>query len=474
MTKTYDAIIIGTGQAGPYLAQRLVGAGMKVAIIERKLFGGTCVNTGCVPTKTMIASAHAAYMVRRAADFGVVNNGPVNVDMKLVKSRKDAISGQSRTAVESWLRGMTNCTVYQGHGRFESSKEVSVGSERLTADRIFINVGGRAALPRMPGIEEMPGIEGVPYLNNSSILDVDFLPRHLIVVGGGYVGLEFAQMYRRFGSEVTIIGRAPRLARDEDEDVSAAIKEIIEHEGANVRVNATCIGFSRRGEDVVAHVDCASGDREVSGSHVLLAVGRRPNTDDLGLTEAGVAVDKRGYIVVDDQLRTSVPGIWALGDCNGKGAFTHTAFNDAEIVGANLLDDDPRKVSDRITAYALYIDPPLGRAGLTEEEVRKSGRRALIGRRPMTKVGRAIEKGETQGFMKIIVDAQTHEILGAAILGTGGDEAIHSILDVMYARAPYTVIQRAMHIHPTVSELIPTMLGELQPLSDTAGSAVAH
>jgi pyruvate/2-oxoglutarate dehydrogenase complex dihydrolipoamide dehydrogenase (E3) component len=296
---------------------------------------------------------------------------------------------------------------------------------------------------------------------------VDFLPRHLIVVGGGYVGLEFAQMYRRFGVEVTIIGRAPRLARDEDEDVSSAIREILEHEGINVRLNATCIGFSRRGEEILAHVDCAVGDREVSGSHVLLAVGRRPNTDDLGLTNAGVAVDKRGYIVVDDQLRTSVAGIWALGDCNGKGAFTHTAFNDAEIVGANLLYNDPRKVSDRINAYAVYIDPPLGRAGLTEAEVRKSGRRGLIGRRPMTKVGRAVEKGETQGFMKILVDAQTHEILGAAILGTGGDEAIHSILDVMYSRAPYTVIQRAMHIHPTVSELIPTMLGELQPLSDT-------
>jgi pyruvate/2-oxoglutarate dehydrogenase complex dihydrolipoamide dehydrogenase (E3) component len=316
----------------------------------------------------------------------------------------------------------------------------------------------------------MPGIEGVPYLTNSSIMDVDFLPRHLVIIGGGYVGLEFAQMYRRFGSEVTIIGRAPRLARDEDEDVSTAIREILEREGIQVRLNATCIGFSRRGEEILAHVECASGDPEVSGSHVLLAVGRRPNTDDLGLSNAGVTVDKRGYIVVDDQLRTSVPGIWALGDCNGKGAFTHTAFNDAEIVGANLLDNDPRKVSDRITAYALYTDPPLGRAGLTEEEVRKSGRRALIGRRPMTKVGRAVEKGETQGFMKIIVDAQTHEILGAAILGTGGDEAIHSILDVMYAKAPYTVIQRAMHIHPTVSELIPTMLGELQPLSAAAGA----
>jgi pyruvate/2-oxoglutarate dehydrogenase complex dihydrolipoamide dehydrogenase (E3) component len=464
MTKTYDAIVIGTGQAGPFLAQRLAGAGMKVAIIERKLFGGTCINTGCTPTKTMVASAYAAHMVGRAADFGVVNNGPASVDMKRVKSRKDAISGQSRTEVENWLRGMANCTVYQGHGRFESSKEVSVGPERLTADRIFINVGCRAVLPQMRGIDE------VPYLNNSSIMDIDFLPRHLVIVGGGYIGLEFAQMYRRFGSEVTIIEMGSHLAGHEDEDVSTAIRGILELEGINIRANATCIGFSKRGEDILAHVDCINGDPEVSGSHVLLAVGRRPNTDDLGLTEAGVAVDKRGYIVVDDHLHTSVPGIWALGDCNGKGAFTHTAFNDAEIVGANLLGNDPRKVSDRITAYALFIDPPLGRVGLTEAEVRKSGRHALIGLLPMTKVGRAVENGETQGFVKIVVDAQTHEILGAAILGTGGDEAIHSILDVMYAKAPYTVIQRAVHIHPTVSELIPTMLGELQSLSDTAGA----
>jgi pyruvate/2-oxoglutarate dehydrogenase complex dihydrolipoamide dehydrogenase (E3) component len=462
MIKTYDAIIIGTGQAGPFLAQRLAGAGMKVAIIERKLFGGTCINTGCTPTKTMVASAYAAHTVSRAADFGVINNGAASVDMTLVKARKDAISGQSRTGVESWLRGMANCSVYQGHALLESPTEVSVGAERLTADRIFINVGGRAVVPQMPGIAE------VPYLTNISIMDVDFLPRHLVIVGGGYIGLEFAQMYRRFGSEVTIIEMAPHLAQHEDEDVSSAIQSILEREGIHVRTNATCIGFSKRGDHVLARVDCVDGDPEVSGSHVLLAVGRRPNTDDLGLTEAGVAVDKRGYIVVDDQLHTSVPGIWALGDCNGRGAFTHTAFNDAEIVGANLLDNDPRKVSDRITAYALYIDPPLGRAGLTEAEVRKTGRRALIGRRPMTKVGRAVEKGETQGFMKIMVDAQTHEILGAAILGTGGDEAIHSILDVMYARAPYTTIQRAVHIHPTVSELIPTMLGELQPLSDAA------
>ena len=360
---------------------------------------------------------------------------------------------------------MKDCTVYQGHARFQSSNEVSVGQESLKAERIFINVGARAALPQMPGVGELP------YLNNSSIMGVDYLPRHLIIVGGGYIGLEFAQMYRRFGSEVTIIETAAQLARHEDEDVSIAIHGILEDEGVNVRLNATCIGFSKPGKDIVARVDCTGGDREIRGSDLLLAVGRRPNTDDLGLNEAGVAVDQRGYVVVDEQLRTNIPGIWALGDCNGRGAFTHTAFNDAEIVAGNLLDNDPRKVSDRITAYALYIDPPLGRAGLTEAEVHKSGRRALIGRRQMAEVGRAVEKGETQGFMKIIVDAENHQILGAAILGTGGDEAIHSILDVMYARAPYTVMQRAVHIHPTVSELIPTMLSELRPFSDAAGAA---
>ena len=463
MTTTYDAIIIGTGQAGPFLAQRLSTAGMKVAIIERKLFGGTCVNTGCIPTKTLVASAYAAHLVRRAGDFGV-DSGGVNVDMKRVKARKDAVSGQSRIGLETWLKKMKNCTVYQGHARFESPREVSVGSDRLTADRIFINVGGRAAVPQMAGLDQ------VEYLTNSSMMDIDFLPGHLIIVGGSYIGLEFGQMYRRFGSEVTIIEMGGRLIQREDEDVSSAIKEILEGESITVRLNANCIGFSKRGAAIVAHVDCAEGTPEVSGTHLLLAVGRRPNTDDLNLEKAGVLVDKRGYIAVDDQLRTSEPGIWALGDCNGKGAFTHTSFNDSEIVAANLLDNDPRRLSDRIPAYALYIDPPLGRAGLTEAEVRKTGRNALVGKRPMTKVKRAVEKGETQGFMKIMVDGETREILGAAILGTGGDEVIHSILDTMYAKAPYTVIQRAMHIHPTVSELIPTMLGELRPLTGTSDS----
>ncbi|HYW46915.1 MAG TPA: FAD-containing oxidoreductase [Bryobacteraceae bacterium] len=460
MTTKFDAIVIGTGQAGPFLASRLAAAGMKVAIVERKLFGGTCVNTGCTPTKTMVASAYAARMARRAADFGVAVDGAVSVDMRRVKARKDAVTGQSRMGLETWLKHMENCTVYEGHARFESPREVSVGPDRIAADRIFINAGGRAVVPPMPGLDH------VEYLTNSSMMDVDYLPRHLIVVGGSYVGLEFGQMFRRFGSEVTIVEMGPRLVQREDEDISGAIQEILAREDIHLRLNATCIAFSRRGDEIMAHVDCASGDSEVGGTHLLLAVGRRANTDDLGLEKAGVVLDERGYIVVDDQLRTSVPGIWALGDCNGKGGFTHTSFNDSEIVAANLLDNDPRRVSDRIPAYALYIDPPLGRAGLTEAAARKTGRRVLVGKRPMTRVSRAIEKGETQGFMKILVDAQTREILGAAILGTGGDEAIHSILDVMYAKAPYTVIQRAVHIHPTVSELIPTMLGELQPLVD--------
>ncbi len=459
MTRKFDAIVIGTGQAGPNLFRRLAAAGMQVAIIERKWFGGTCVNTGCTPTKTMVASAYAANMARRAAEFGVAIEGGVSVDMRRVKARKDAVSTRSRTGLETSLKGMKNGTVYEGHGRFESPREVSVGDDRLTAERIFINVGTRAAVPQLPGLDQ------VDYFTNSSLMNIDYVPRHLIIVGGSYVGLEFGQMFRRFGSEVTIVEMGPRLAQREDEDVSGAIQEILEREGIRMRLKAKCIAFSRRGEMTSAQVDCSEGDSEIIGTHVLLAVGRRPNTDDLGLEKAGVAMDARGYIAVDDQLRTSVPGIWALGDCNGKGAFTHTSWNDSEIVTANLLDNDPRRVSDRIPAYALYIDPPLSRVGLTESEVRQTGRRALIGKWPMAKVARAIEKGETQGFMKVLVDAETSAVLGASILGVGGDEVIHSILDVMYAKAPYTVIQRAVHIHPTVSELIPTMLGDLQPLA---------
>ncbi len=458
MTRRFDAIIIGAGQAGPPLAGRLTGAGMSVAIIERKLFGGTCVNTGCMPTKTLVASAYAAHLARRGADYGVVVGAPIGIDMARAKARADAVSANARAGVEGWLRGMKGCTVMIGAARFVGKYTVRVGEVRLTAPRIFINVGGRAVVPDLPGIDQ------VSYLTNTSMLALDRVPEHLIVIGGSYVGLEFAQMYRRFGAAVTVIEMSPRLVAREDEDVSQAIREILEGDGIGVRTSAECIRLARHEKGVAVGVVCTSGDPEIVGSDVLLAVGRRPNTDDLGLDQAGVATDSRGYIEVDDGLATSAPGIWALGDCNGRGAFTHTAYNDYEIVAANLLDGEQRKVSQRIPGYALYIDPPLGRAGLTETEARAKGRPLLIGSRPMNRVGRAIEKGETQGFMKIVVDAETQRILGAAILGTGGDEAIHGILDAINAATPYTVLQRAVPIHPTVSELIPTMLGEMKPI----------
>jgi len=409
-----------------------------------------------MPTKALVASARAAYVARRGAEYGVMIGGPITVDMQKVKARKDVIVRRSNQGVEGWLRNTKNLTVIQGHARFEDSRTVRVGEEKFEAERIFINAGARAATH---------GFQGVPYLTNSSMMEVDFLPKHLIIVGGSYVGLEFAQMYRRFGSDVTVIDRGARLIKRDDEDVSRAVKEILENEGVQVRLDAECIRAEQRGDGVTVQLDCRGGDREIAGSHLLLATGRRPNTDDLGLEKAGIEVDARGYITVDDELKTNVDGVWALGDCNGKGAFTHTAYNDYEIVAANLLDNDPRRVSDRILTYGLYIDPPLGRAGLTEVQVRSAGRSALVAKRPMARVGRAVEKGETQGFMKVLVDAGTKEILGAAVLGIGGDEVIHSILDVMYARAPYTVIQRAMHAHPTVSELVPTMLADLKPLA---------
>jgi pyruvate/2-oxoglutarate dehydrogenase complex dihydrolipoamide dehydrogenase (E3) component len=454
----YDAIIIGTGQSGPALARRLVAAGSKVAIIERKLFGGTCVNTGCTPTKTLIASAYAAHIARRAADYGVTIAGAVKVDMKAVKARKDAVVAPSRNGVERSLKTLAGCSVYEGHGRFVAEKKVVVNGLELTADRIFINVGARATI--LP----IPGLDRVPYLTNSSMMDIDFLPPHLVILGGSYIGLEFGQAYRRFGSEVTVIELGPRLIAREDADVSQAVANFLKDEGIDVRLDSKVIGVEKQGNAIGVKIESAGETSQVVGTHLLVAIGRRPNTDDLGLDEAGIATDKHGYIQVDDQLRTNVSGIWAMGDCNGRGAFTHTSWNDFEIVAANLLDSDQRRVSDRITAYALYTDPPLGRAGMTEAEVRKTGKPALISTLAMEDVSRAYEKGETKGFMKILVDRDSKQILGASFLGLSGDEAIHCVLDVMYAKAPYTVMQRAMHIHPTVSEFIPTMLGDLKPL----------
>ncbi len=456
MSKAFDAIIIGAGQAGPSLADRLTNAGMKVLMIERKLFGGTCVNTGCMPTKTLVASAYAAHLARRGADYGVTIDMPIRIDMKRIKQRADTVSFNARNGVEKFLRGMKGCTVIQGHARFTGPHEIDIDGEAFTAPRIFINAGGRANVPAMPGVEE------IDYLTNTSILRLDAVPKHLVVVGGSYIGLEFAQMYRRFGAEVTIVEKGARLISREDEDVSDAIKDILEGEGIAIRTDAECISFKRHADGAEVGVDCTAGAPSVVGSHVLLAIGRRPNTDDLGLDRAGIETDERGYIKVDEQLETNVAGVWALGDCNGRGAFTHTAYNDFEIIAANLLDSENRKVSERILGYALYIDPPLGRVGLTEAQARRSGRPLLVSKRPMTRVGRAVEKDETQGFMKIVVDAQTQKILGAAILGISGDEAIHGILDIMNADASYPRLKWAVPIHPTVSELIPTLLGNLK------------
>ncbi|MGE0747262.1 MAG: FAD-containing oxidoreductase [Rhodospirillales bacterium] len=450
----YDAIIIGTGQAGPSLAFRLAAAGMKVAVVERGAFGGTCVNNGCTPTKAMVASAYAAHMARRAADYGVAIDGAVRVDMARVKARKDAIVAASRDGLRDSLGSAENITVHLGHGHFAGPRAVQVGGDTLNAPRVFINVGGRPSAP------PIPGLDGVPYFTSETMMAVDFVPQHLVIIGGSYIGLEFGQMFRRFGSAVTIVEAGPRLIQHEDADVSAAVQAILEREGIEVRVNAADL---RVGDRAGAVEVTMQGGAPVAASHLLVATGRRPNTDDLGLDAAGVACDKRGYVTVDDALATSAPGIWALGDCNGRGAFTHTSYNDFEIVAANLLDGAARRVSDRITAYALYIDPPLGRAGMTLAQAKQSGRRVLAGERPMTRVARAVEKGEDQGLMRIVVDADSKEILGAAILGPGGDEAIHAVLDMMYAKARYPAMQRAMHIHPTVSELLPTVLGELQP-----------
>jgi pyruvate/2-oxoglutarate dehydrogenase complex dihydrolipoamide dehydrogenase (E3) component len=458
MVTSFDAIVIGTGQAGPPLASRLSDEGFKTAVIERKHTGGTCVNTGCIPTKALVASARVAHLTRRAADYGVTVEGAVGVDMRRVNARMKQISHASRDGVGKWMERLENGRLFRGHARFEGPRRVRVGEDVLEAERIFINTGGRAAVPELPGLSE------VPFLTNSGMMEVDFLPEHLLIVGGSYIGLEFAQAYRRFGSRVTVVEMADRLIGREDEDVSGAVREILEAEGIDIRLNATCIEVARAGNGVSVGLDCHDGANRVEGSHLLLAVGRRANTDDLGLEAAGIETDKRGFITVDDQLRSSAPGVWALGDVNGRGAFTHTSYNDYEIVAANLFDGGHRSVADRIACYGLFIDPPLGRIGLTEREVRASGVPALKATLPMSSVGRARIWSETQGFMKLLVGAESKRILGAAILGANGDEVVHTLLDVMYADAPYTVVAKAMHIHPTVAEYLPTLVGNLEPL----------
>jgi pyruvate/2-oxoglutarate dehydrogenase complex dihydrolipoamide dehydrogenase (E3) component len=459
MATTFDALVIGTGQAGPALAARLSSHGITVAVVERHKFGGTCVNDGCTPTKAMVASAYVAHMARRAAEYGVVGNGSPSVDMKRVRARKDEIVRNSSEGVENWMEGLKNARVYRGHARFTGKHSVEVNGNELTADRIFLDVGGRPLIPNIPGLD------AVPYLTNVTMMNLDFVPEQLLVIGGSYVGLEFAQMLRRFGSRVTVVEMRPRLVGLEDVDVSLAIQDFLRAEGIGLRLSAQCVSVQKEADGLSIGVDCKEGAPRERGTHLLLGVGRVPNTDDLGLDAAGIKIDRRGYIEVDEGLRTSNPHVWALGDCNGKGAFTHTAYNDYEIVADNLISNAGRKYTDRVPVYALYTDPPLGRVGMNEAEIRKVGGQALVGKRPMTRVARAVEKGETQGLLKIHVEKESKRILGASLLGTGADEAVHSLIDAVYAKTPYTEFQRHVRIHPNVSELLPTVLEELTPLT---------
>ena len=454
MKTDLDAVVIGAGQAGPSLAVRLAQSGQRVALVERRALGGTCVNDGCTPTKALVASARVAWLARNASAYGVGIAGEITVDMKRVKARKDEVVAHSRGGLAEWLGGTKNLELVMGHARFEGPRTLRVGDRVLEAKRVFLNVGARALVP------DLPGLKDGPFLTNSTIMDVDAVPEHLVVLGGSYVALEFAQMYRRFGAQVTVVERGPRLLPRDDEDVSAEIRKILELEGITIHTGATAKAVQRQGNRVTLVTD---GPR-IEGSHLLVAVGRVPNTNDLGVEAAGVTLDARGFIQVDDELRTNMPDVWAIGDCNGHGAFTHTSYNDYEIVAGNLLDGESRRVTDRLPIYGLFIDPPLGRVGMNEAQARASKRRVLVGKRPMTRVARARERGEMHGFIKVMVDADTKEILGAAILGIEGDEAIHAIADIMYAKSPYTVISRAVHAHPTVSELIPTTLQSLEPL----------
>jgi pyruvate/2-oxoglutarate dehydrogenase complex dihydrolipoamide dehydrogenase (E3) component len=456
----FDAIVIGAGQAGPAIAARCSKEGLRTAVIEREYFGGTCVNVGCVPTKTLVASARAIHLAQRGAEFGF-DVGTIRIDLDRIKARKDGLVKSSRAGVEHWIRGLKHTEVILGDARFVAPSVIEVAGRYLTAPRIFLNVGGRSVRP------DLPGIDSVPTLDNVSIMELDEVPEHLIIVGGSYIGLEFAQMMRRFGAEVTVIERSARLLPREDNDIANGIRTILENEGVRFAFASNCISLAHANDGVQIAVGtaCSGNQSAIIGSHVLLAVGRRPNTDGLGLDVAGIETDTRGFIQVDDQCRTNALGVWAVGDCNGRGAFTHTAWNDYEIVVANLFDSDPRSITNRISSYALFIDPPLGRIGMSETEARATGHKLLFAKMSMKLVGRAREAGETQGFMKVIVNAETSRIMGAAILGLNGDEVVHSLLDIMVADLPYTVISEAVHIHPTVSELIPTLLQQLRPIT---------
>ena len=450
--KNFDYIIIGSGQAGVPLAFSLSKKGT-VAIVEKSFLGGTCVNNGCIPTKAYVASARRMWDAFHGDALGIEIPDGTKANLEKIKARKDKLVHESRFGIEKSLTSNENITLYKAEAYFLSDYVVQVGDTAITAKKIFINVGARAVVP--------PAYAGVPFYTNENILEIKEIPKHLIIIGGSYIGLEFGQIFRRFGSEVTIIESHEKLIAKEDDTVCDAVAEILKIEGIQLVFNAKEIAAIENNQDgITVTIDKS----EIKGSHLLLAVGRLPNTDTLQIENTHIKVDEKNYIKVNDYCQTNVEGIFAIGDCNGKGAFTHTSYNDFQIVESFLLGKKERKISDRITTYGLFIDPPLGRIGMTKKEALEKGYEVLVAHRPMTKVGRAKEKGESLGFMEAVIDAKTNLFLGACVLGVGGDEIINGITNLMYGKQPYTVFRDAVHIHPTVSELIPTMLETLKPI----------
>ncbi len=462
MTETVDAVVIGAGQAGPSLAVRLAEAGLRVVLIEKERLGGTCVNNGCIPTKTLVASARVAHVARDAARFGI-GTGAVSVDLAAVKARKDAVVQQSRDGLAAWIGGTKTLELVIGEGRFVGPRMVAVGGRVFEAPLVVINTGGTPVRPAWPELTPSR------LLTNIEMMELDRLPRRLIVVGGSYIGLEFAQMYRRFGAEVVVLEGADRIIAREDADVSAAVQAMLEAEGVVVHAGCREIAPADRGEGVVVRWQDASGAREVEGDLVLASVGRRPNVAALGLDAAGVALDGRGFIAVDGRLRTSAEGVYALGDVNGRGAFTHTSYNDYEILAGNLIDGEDRDIDHRLFGYALFTDPPLARVGMSDRDALASGKTVLRAELPMARVGRARERGETAGFMRVLVDAETERFLGVTLFGIEADEVLHQFILAMDAGVGFRAMMRAVPVHPTVSELIPTLLGRLRPMGEMAG-----
>jgi pyruvate/2-oxoglutarate dehydrogenase complex dihydrolipoamide dehydrogenase (E3) component len=461
MTETVDAIVVGAGQSGPSLAVRLAKAGRRVVLIEKARLGGTCVNNGCIPTKTLIASARAAHVARDAARFGV-SAGPVSVDLAAVKARKDAVVQQSRDSLAAWIAGTDNLELVLGEARFIGPRAVSAAGRVFEAPIVAINTGGHPVRP------DWPDIDPRRLLTNIEIMELATLPRRLIVVGGSYIGLEFAQMYRRFGAEVVVLEAADRIIAREDDDVSAAVQAMLEAEGVEFHCACRDIVGADHGSGVAVRWQSGGSAHVVEGDLVLASVGRRPNVAALDLATAGVALDPRGFIQVDGRLRTTADGVYALGDVNGRGAFTHTSYNDFEILAANLLDGEDRDIDHRLFGYALFTDPPLARVGMSDRDARQSGRPILRAELPMARVGRARERGETTGFLRVLVDAETEQFVGVTLFGIEADEIVHQFIQAMTAGQTYHALMRAVPVHPTVSELIPTLLAALAPIGGQA------